>query len=217
MTISCAADSNVGLVRTNNEDSFLIDEGLGLFIVCDGMGGHKAGEVASQTACEILKREAIELTPLVERFKKTGLNADAKEIKKAVETAVQTACREIYSRASKDSNLTGMGTTCSMVLLIGHNKGVLGHVGDSRLYMVRRKKLYQLSEDHTYVNELVKRGALTAEQAEHHPTNQKVHLNHYLPNCLAADHPKTQIVWFVWHYLFYLQLARVPRPSEYSP
>ncbi|MDP7040733.1 MAG: Stp1/IreP family PP2C-type Ser/Thr phosphatase [Myxococcota bacterium] len=169
MSFTCAARTNVGLVRTNNEDSYLVDEELGLYIVCDGMGGHKAGEVASQTACETLKREVHELAPLIERFERTGLNSDAKEIKKAVETAVQNACREIYSKASKDSDCTGMGTTCSMVLMIGHNKGVLGHVGDSRLYMVRQEKLYQLSEDHTYVNELVKRGALTQEQAENHP------------------------------------------------
>ncbi len=169
MSITSSARTNVGLVRTNNEDSFLVNEELGLYIVCDGMGGHKAGEVASQTACATLEQEVRNLEPVIDRFKRTGLNSDAKEIKKGVESALQNACREIYTKASKNAECTGMGTTCSMVLMIGHNKGVLGHVGDSRLYMVRKEKLYQLSEDHTYVNELVKRGALTEEQAENHP------------------------------------------------
>jgi CRP-like cAMP-binding protein len=80
-----------------------------------------------------------------------------------------TACREIYKNASKNPEQAGMGTTVTMVLLCGHNKGILAHVGDSRLFLLRNGHMHQLSEDHTFVNELLKRGAITKAQAKNHP------------------------------------------------
>jgi PPM family protein phosphatase len=166
---SVVSRSNVGRVRKNNEDSFLVDEALGLFVVCDGMGGHAAGEVASKLACEVLQREIAEAVKLREKFIQTGKPADIKALKKAVEAAIATACKEIFKRASREPDTAGMGTTCTMMLLAGHNKGILGQVGDSRLFVSRGGHLHQLSEDHTYVNELLKRGAITKEQAKNHP------------------------------------------------
>ncbi|MEK7705006.1 MAG: Stp1/IreP family PP2C-type Ser/Thr phosphatase [Myxococcota bacterium] len=169
MEVTVSALSDVGRVRTNNEDSLLADTTLGLYIVCDGMGGHAAGEVASATACEVLQREVEGMSKLRERFVESGKTSDAKALRKALEAAVQSAGREIHKKASRTPELTGMGTTCTVVLLIDQNKAILAHVGDSRLYVLRGGKVYQLSEDHTYVNELVKRGALSREQAKKHP------------------------------------------------
>jgi serine/threonine protein phosphatase PrpC/CRP-like cAMP-binding protein len=169
METTAAARTDVGRVRTNNEDYFYSDVDLGLFIVCDGMGGHSAGEVASKTACEVIKREIEGASKARERYLASGKPSDAKGVRKTVEAAIHTACKEVYKKASKNPELAGMGTTCTVVLLAGHDKGVLGHVGDSRLFVHRGDKVHQLSEDHTYVNELVKRGALTKEQAKHHP------------------------------------------------
>ena len=90
-------------------------------------------------------------------------------LRKAVESAVTAACKEIFRQASRSSEHAGMGTTCTTVLLAGPGKGILGHVGDSRLYVQRGTSVHQLSEDHTYVNELVKRGALSKDQARNHP------------------------------------------------
>ncbi len=169
MDLTVVARSNVGRIRKNNEDNFLVDEPLGLFIVCDGMGGHAAGEVASGMTCEIVKREIAAAQKAREKYTQTGKPSDLKALRKVVEAALSTACKEIYKRASRESETAGMGTTCTMILLAGHDKGILGHVGDSRLFVARGGHLHQLSEDHTYVNELLKRGAITKEQAKNHP------------------------------------------------
>jgi PPM family protein phosphatase len=169
MDVKTVARSNVGRVRKNNEDSFLADEALGLYIVCDGMGGHAAGEVASRLACEVIQREVGAGQKVRDKFLQTGKPSDAKAVRKMVEAAIATACKEIYKRASRDPETAGMGTTCTVMVLAGHDKGVLGHVGDSRLFVCRGGKLHQLSEDHTYVNELLKRGAITKDQAKNHP------------------------------------------------
>ena len=169
MELRVATRTDVGRVRTNNEDNFFADPNLGLFIVCDGMGGHSAGEVASKTACEVITREIASAGKIREKFLASGKSGDVKTVAKMVEAAIHTACKEVYKKASRNPELAGMGTTCTVVLIAGHNKGILGHVGDSRLYVVRQNMVHQLSDDHTYVNELVKRGALSREQARNHP------------------------------------------------
>lgn len=169
MDINVATHTDVGRVRTNNEDYFFADQDLGLYIVCDGMGGHSAGEVASKMSCEIIQREISKAQKQREKFLSSGKPADIKTLSKTVEAAIHTACKEVFKKAGKTPELAGMGTTCTVVLLAGHGKGVMGHVGDSRLYVYRNGTVHQLSEDHTYVNELVKRGALTKEQARTHP------------------------------------------------
>jgi serine/threonine protein phosphatase PrpC len=169
MEFTIASRTDVGRVRTNNEDNFLVDEGAGLFVVCDGMGGHNAGEVASKLACEWISKEIATTAKLRRTFESSGDPADLKALQQAMESALTNACREIYRQAQRNPEQQGMGTTCSAVLLVGHNKGILAHVGDSRLYVVRGGTTHQLTEDHTYVNELVKRGALSREQAKNHP------------------------------------------------
>lgn len=169
MQLKLASRSDVGRVRKNNEDSFFADAELGLFIVCDGMGGHKAGEVASKTTCEVVKAEILAAKGLRDKFIQSAKYADLKALRKTVESAVISACKEVHKRSVRDPETSGMGTTATMLLLAGHGKGILAHVGDSRLFVLRNGSVHQLSEDHTYVNELVKRGALTPEQARNHP------------------------------------------------
>jgi serine/threonine protein phosphatase PrpC len=166
-----AALTDVGRVRTNNEDAFFTSLEDGIYIVCDGMGGHNAGEVASQMTCEIVARElsSDSTQAALAKFSESGKTKDSKNIRKLMEAAITTACREVFASASKDSEKAGMGTTCTVVLLTDHGKGVLGHVGDSRLYVMRRDTVHQLSEDHTYVNELVKRGIINRSEAQDHP------------------------------------------------
>jgi PPM family protein phosphatase len=169
MELSVATQTDVGRVRTNNEDAYWADADLGLFIVCDGMGGHNAGEVASQMACDIIAHEIIKAARARQSFLETGSSEDAEGLREQVAAAVVSACREIYRRSSKEPALAGMGTTCTLVLLCGHDKGIVAHVGDSRLYLARQQRLHQLTNDHTYVNELIRRGSLTQEQARNHP------------------------------------------------
>lgn len=169
MQLTVASRTDIGRVRTNNEDAFLADANLGLYVVCDGMGGHNAGEVASQTACEVLQRELAAAVVLRQAYEQSGREADIKAIRVAVEQALAAACREIFRRAGANTAQAGMGTTCTMVFLAGRSKAIMGHIGDSRLFLLRGGSLHQLSEDHTFVNELVKRGALTKAQAKNHP------------------------------------------------
>jgi serine/threonine protein phosphatase PrpC len=162
------AATDVGKVRDHNEDNFLVDKKLGLFIVADGMGGHAAGEVASamavRTVHEEIKREKELLDDYVSRA--TGANkVTPKDIIALVETAVQRACSKIHEEAANDANKRGMGTTLSALLILGH-QGFIGHVGDSRIYLSREGHVQQVTEDHTVYNELIKRGKLTKEQIE---------------------------------------------------
>lgn len=169
MDVNEAFFTDVGRVRTNNEDFYLADSDIGLYVVCDGMGGHSAGEVASKMTAEVVQREIAKASKPREKFLKSGKTSDIRALAKVMENALSTACKEVYKHASKKPELAGMGTTCTAVLLAGHGKGLLGHVGDSRLYVFRNGAIHQLSQDHTYVNELVKRGAISKEQAENHP------------------------------------------------
>lgn len=169
MDVTVVSRTDVGRVRTNNEDNFMADGNLGLFVVCDGMGGHNAGEVASKLCIEAVAKELEGALPLRTKYQQSGKPADLKALRKAMETALSNACKEIFKQATRSPDQSGMGTTCTAVLMASSEKGVMGHVGDSRLYVVRNGKAHQLSEDHTYVNELIKRGALSQDQARNHP------------------------------------------------
>jgi serine/threonine protein phosphatase PrpC len=162
------AATDVGKVRDHNEDNFLVDKKLGLFIVADGMGGHAAGEVASAMAVravhEEIKREKEMLDDYVARS--TGAaKVTPKDIVALLETAVQRACSKIHEEALSDTSKRGMGTTLSALLVLGA-QGFIGHVGDSRIYLSRTGHVQQVTEDHTVYNELIKRGKLTKEQIE---------------------------------------------------
>lgn len=159
------AATDVGKVRDHNEDNFLIDKKLALFIVADGMGGHAAGEVASaiavRTVHEALKAER----ELIEEYVANPKAVGPRKIVAIFEHAVQHACAKIHEEAQLDAAKRGMGTTLSALLILDH-QGFIAHVGDSRIYLMRGGRVQQVTEDHTVYNELIKRGKLSREQIE---------------------------------------------------
>ena len=154
--------SDVGLRRERNEDSFLVDPDLGLYVVADGMGGHAGGGTASKLAVATMQRYLQDV-----RDEEPGLLFGAGAVaalRSVLREAVETACRAIYRTARAEPSLAGMGTTVTGALVQGRIL-VLAHVGDSRCYLVRGGAIRQLSEDHSLVNEQVKAGAMTPDEA----------------------------------------------------
>jgi serine/threonine protein phosphatase PrpC len=149
MRLRAGVASDRGLVRPANEDSFFLRKGL--YAVCDGMGGARAGEVASQMACMGL----------------LGLDP-ASAGKKELRTAVVSTNQAIVSRSLAEDKLLGMGTTLTAVM-IKEGLLILAHVGDSRAYLFHEHSLVQLTDDHSWVGEMVRRGEITVEQAAIHP------------------------------------------------
>jgi protein phosphatase len=143
-------ESNTGNKRRRNEDSFVVAPPL--FAVADGMGGAQAGEVASKLAAAALEDTDLGTTGGEER----------------VVALIQEANRRVYERSNADPAASGMGTTITVALVEG-TRVTFGHVGDSRAYLVRDGVMEQLTEDHSLVNELMKSGKLSPEEAEIHP------------------------------------------------
>ncbi|GAC1476915.1 MAG: hypothetical protein NVS1B4_18650 [Gemmatimonadaceae bacterium] len=159
MRVAYAARSDVGIVRSGNEDNLHaeVTPERALFIVADGMGGHAAGEVASEMAVQILVRDLASVRDIA-----------APEASGSVDRALRHANRAIYERTVTEIDKQGMGTTASVLMLAG-SRYLLGQVGDSRVYLLRDGALRQLTKDHSYVQEQVDAGYLTAEQARYHP------------------------------------------------
>lgn len=159
------AVTDVGLKRERNEDAFLVDEQFGLYVVCDGMGGHAAGHVASEMATQAviehlrLHSETIRDAP--------KYPSGCFELTQLVSDAVNHACHVIYGRACSETELSGMGTTLTMLLLVD-DKAVMAHVGDSRLYLYRKGELHHLSNDHTLMNQVSTPDADTLDENAKH-------------------------------------------------
>lgn len=154
------AMSDKGRVRENNEDSYFIpnDENFPLFIVADGIGGHKSGEIASNMTVDIIKNN---LKTVDEYESITDLEDDF--IK-----AISLANNEVYSKSIQDTELSGMGTTLTLIYFY-KDSVLIGHVGDSRTYVVSEDRIQQLTEDDTFVNKLVELGEITPIEAANHP------------------------------------------------
>ncbi len=154
-----AARTDVGMIRSGNEDNFAVDANTerGVFIVADGMGGHAAGEVASEMAVQIVLLELVPIRSVEEQQSATRLAQ-----------ALKHANRAIHDRTMTETDKQGMGTTAS-VLMISDSSYLIGQVGDSRVYLLRDGGLSQLTKDHSYVQEQVDAGFLTPEQARYHP------------------------------------------------
>lgn len=159
MQLRVGARSDVGRVRSGNEDNFFADadQHRGIFMVADGMGGHAAGEVASEMAVQIVSQG---LLPV-----RSATEAQAPVL---LESSLKAANRAIYDRMLVETEKQGMGTTAS-VLVLSDEGFLIGQIGDSRIYLLRDGALTQLTRDHSYVQEQVDAGLLTPEQARHHP------------------------------------------------
>ncbi|ODA40947.1 Stp1/IreP family PP2C-type Ser/Thr phosphatase [Desulfosporosinus sp. BG] len=149
--------SEKGCIRKNNEDSFLVLPKQGLYAVADGMGGHRAGEVASSTALQELEKWAPRFVELEDQTLESELT----------EAFVQ-ANRVVYESSTTEPEKAGMGTTLT-VLLVRSKTVVIAHVGDSRAYLWRDEVLTSLTTDHSLVGELVRLGQISQEEAEKHP------------------------------------------------
>ncbi|MBW1810524.1 MAG: serine/threonine-protein phosphatase [Deltaproteobacteria bacterium] len=164
MKILTFGQTNVGMKRDHNEDAFLVDDDLGLYLVADGMGGHAAGEVASSTAVEVIIAELRSKTELIGAYKHDGPFEIRDRLLKANEIAVLKACAEIYRKGQEDKRLRGMGTTLSSMLISGTG-AFIAHVGDSRIYLIREGQIHQLTVDHSLINEQLKRGTISKDEA----------------------------------------------------
>jgi serine/threonine protein phosphatase PrpC len=148
-----AARTDTGRARSANEDSYWVHSPL--FVLADGMGGAQAGEVASQTAVEVFSRGG-------------GLPDGPGTYEERLAQLVAQANDQVYSQAQSDDQFAGMGTTLT-VAYVGEDDLAIAHVGDSRFYVLRDGELSQLTDDHSLVGELVRRGQISAEEAEDHP------------------------------------------------
>lgn len=165
MEMAVGAKSDVGRKRPHNEDSYSADPGLGLYVVCDGMGGRNAGEVASSLAVEVIQQHLREAArdvhlPLIGQH-----DAKFSGPTNRLASALRLANQIVNGAARSKPDQTGMGTTVVAALLSGHVLSV-AHIGDSRLYLIRGERIQPLTEDHSLVAEQVRRGILTEEEAE---------------------------------------------------
>jgi PPM family protein phosphatase len=164
--LSCGM-TDVGVKRTNNEDNYLINDELNLFVVCDGMGGHAGGEFASAIAVNTVEEV---LTSMELRPEDMGIDptdGTVEVVREKLRYAIRLAGKRIFEKAKEEPEYKGMGTTC-LALLVDSGNAYLAHVGDSRGYVVREGRIEQLTEDHSWVNEKIKEGLITPEQARNH-------------------------------------------------
>jgi serine/threonine protein phosphatase PrpC len=159
MQVRFWAATHPGRAREQNEDNFLVDKKLNLFIVADGMGGHAAGEIASSVAVREVRRVIAERRAVIERYVDEESTTGRQQLLALIVDAIRQACARIFEMAQEGTERRGMGTTLCMLMIAGR-RGFLGHVGDSRIYMLRNNVVEQLTEDHSLVNELIKRGRL---------------------------------------------------------
>lgn len=166
---SCAGRTDVGIVRSGNEDNYLMIPDRAVFIVADGMGGHAAGEVASEMAVHIISEELGDV-------RGSGEDVAADRMREAI----RQANASIFERTLTEHDKRGMGTTATAMVLNGQ-RYLIGQVGDSRAYLLREQQLVQLTKDHSYVQEQVDAGYLSPEEARTHP------YSNVITRCVGAN------------------------------
>lgn len=161
--IKAYAKSDIGKVREKNQDFYYISDSLDevqLYMLADGMGGYNGGEIASQLAIQSAK------SYIENNFKE--IEKDKESIIQLVGSSMEYANMVVYEKSKESKELEGMGTTLE-ICLIYNNKAFIGHIGDSRIYRIRKEFMRKLTQDHSYVQKLVKDGTITQEEAIHHP------------------------------------------------
>ena len=178
MRFVCAARTDVGIVRSGNEDNYLMLADRGVFIVADGMGGHAAGEVASEMAVRIISKELGSLR---------GMTDEA--VGERIQLAIRASNEAIFDRTLSEHDKRGMGTTVTLLTLMPR-RYLIGQVGDSRAYLLREGSLLQLTKDHSYVQEQVDAGLLTPDQARVHP------YSNVITRCVGASNDVVPDLYF---------------------
>lgn len=158
MNYKFCAQTDPGRARENNEDSVAFDDATRLAVLADGMGGYNAGEIASGMATAFIKSE------LSRWLSQAGEQAQAEQVRRAIEICVDNANRSIFNASNSNSQYSGMGTTLVVSVFRGR-KLILGHIGDSRCYRLRGNALLQLTKDHSLLQEQIDAGLVTLEQA----------------------------------------------------
>lgn len=166
----CAGKTDVGIVRSGNEDNYIMHPERGVFIVADGMGGHAAGEVASEMAARIIGQQMGDPAGLSEAAAATRMR-----------DAIQQANGSIFERTLTEHDKRGMGTTATALAFLDGGQYLIGQVGDSRAYLLRDGTLHQLTKDHSYVQEQVDAGYLSPEEARTHP------YSNVITRCVGAN------------------------------
>lgn len=164
MHVVCAARTDVGLIRSGNEDNYIMVPERGVFVVADGMGGHAGGGTASRLAVETIQATVRHAKEAEADLFGSGLGVEESGLPDVLRQAVEEACAVIFRTAQGNPDLAGMGTTVTTALVDGR-VAYVAHVGDSRLYLLREGRIYQVSEDHSLVNEQLKAGAISPDEA----------------------------------------------------
>ena len=186
--IKAYAKSDVGKIREMNQDYYYISNSLDeiqLYMLADGMGGYNGGEIASKLAIQSAKN-------YIENNFKT-IEKDKDSIIQLLASSMEYANMVVYEKSKENKELEGMGTTLEIVLIY-NSKAYIGHIGDSRIYRIRKSFIRKLTQDHSYVQKLVKDGQITQEQAEHHP---KKNMLMKALGCNAFVEPDVMVKGFV--------------------
>jgi protein phosphatase len=161
--------TDIGRKRPHNEDAYLCDDGLGLYVVADGVGGHAKGEIASQESIEQVQGWVRHGMQHIHALTQASDDPDPQyRVRRLIESAVQQACYMVFGMAELDPERRGMSTTISALLVAG-NMGFIAQVGDSRVYLMHQGEVAQLTEDHTLINYKLKHGLITEEEARKAP------------------------------------------------
>jgi PPM family protein phosphatase len=167
MRITSCGMTDVGVKRTNNEDNYLINDELHLFVVCDGMGGHVGGEFASAIAVNTVEEVLTSVDISADDLDVDPDDGPVELTRERLRYAIRLAGKRIYEKAVEEPEYKGMGTT-ALAVLVDSGNAFIAHVGDSRGYLVRDGVIEQLTEDHSLVNEKIKAGLITPEEAKNH-------------------------------------------------
>lgn len=185
MQLYCGAASNTGMAREENQDAFLTNPELGLFLVSDGIGGHQAGALASKIVAEVLP---VMLADRLKNLKSSG----TRTIKSMLKRTIMELSKRMRTESTSQTGFKGMGATLVMALL-RQNRCFIANMGDSRAYRLRKGKLAKLSEDHSVVGLLLRAGEIEPEETKYHPARGQ--LSRYI-GMLDDVHPYLRTVTF---------------------